>query len=57
MANVPVNKSHKRDLAWNKYFDGTEIVYEALKEKDNPEAKPRLHGKRGNDLRDPTRKE
>jgi len=57
MANVPVNKSDKRDLAWNKYFDGTDIEYVALKEKDNLEAKPRVHGKRGTDLRDVTRKE
>lgn len=44
MANVPVRKDSKLELEWNRYFDGTEIVYEALGEKDNPDAKPRRHG-------------
>jgi hypothetical protein len=34
------------DLEWNRYFDGTDIVYEALAEKDNLDAKPRRHGEK-----------
>jgi hypothetical protein len=44
MANVAVRKDNKLELEWNRYFDGTEIVYEALLEKDNPDANPRCHG-------------
>jgi len=46
MANVPVRKSDKLELEWNCYFDGSEIVYEALAEKDNPDAKLRRHGEK-----------
>jgi hypothetical protein len=41
MANVSLRKDPKLELAWNVYFDGAEIVYTALAEEDNPDAKPR----------------
>ena len=46
MANVPLGKDEKCELQWDKYFDGVEIVYEALAEKDNPDATPRRHGQK-----------
>ena len=48
MADVPMRKDDK--FSWNKYYDGVDIVYEALAEKDNPDAKPRRHGA-GTDIR------
>jgi hypothetical protein len=48
MANVPMRKS--RNFDWNQYFDGVEIVYEAIHERDNKEAKPRIHGRNINML-------
>lgn len=42
MATVPLREDN--GFVWNKYFDGVEIEYTALAEKDNPEAKPRRDG-------------
>jgi hypothetical protein len=44
MADVPVRKD-EGGLAWDRYSDGVEIEFTALLEKDNPDAKPRRHGK------------
>jgi hypothetical protein len=42
MAKVPLRKD--TGFAWNQYFDGVEIEYTPLAEKDNPDAEPRRHG-------------
>jgi hypothetical protein len=49
MTNVPMRKDDK--FNWDRYYDGDEIVYEALAEEDNKDAKPRRHG-RATDIRD-----
>lgn len=51
MADVPIPKDNKEELAWNQYFNGEPVVYEALEEKDNKDTKPRQHGKRSDVIR------
>ncbi len=43
MTDVRMKKDEK--FSWNRYYDGDEIVYEALGENDNKDAKPRRHGR------------
>jgi hypothetical protein len=50
MADVPLEKDGKEGVIWDQYSDGQPIVYEALDEKDNPDAKPRQHGKRSDTI-------
>ena len=49
MSDVPMRKDPK--FCWDKYYDGAEIIYEALAERDNKDAKPRRHG-HGTNIRD-----
>jgi hypothetical protein len=43
MSKVPLrNDEH---VWWDTYYDGAAIVYEAVHERDNKEAKPREHGR------------
>ena len=42
MGKVPQRKD--TGIVYDRYFDGDEIQYTALREGDNPDAKPRRHG-------------
>jgi len=46
MANVPSRKERKDEVTWDGYSDRVDIVYQALVENDNYEAKPRQPGER-----------
>jgi len=51
MADVPFEKDGKVGVVWDQYEDGRPIVYEALDEKDNADAKPRQPGKQSDSIR------